>query len=335
MHEISSNVLRTAALLKRIMSKQGILRPWAYAPNVALASVSVADAAVDAAPVAAGSPLVGDAPSVGDAPIVGDAPGAGDAPIAPAAPIASSQQPSGDHKVTRYFSVVADSTLTYDQSNASRYDCWGMEDAPVDDLHADHFRYTGWVRFYGTVTLMVKDGSFVDWLEAVGMGEGAEFPPPAGELWEGDSKQAAFEGGLSSCGLLPWWDESPPLEEWEVQKVPFTLEDLLGRMLAGPVQPSFVFQFRLELELDAPTTAGRIWLDEWRYEAMRRRRERLATLSKSSSSSPVSSPPSSVTIPDARTKWEENEVPRPELYGQFDPTKYGLPHQFHGGARAA
>jgi hypothetical protein len=43
--------------------------------------------------------------------------------------------------------------------------------------------------------------------------------PEGVEVWAGDEKQAEFEVGLSSCGLVPWWDEPCPLQEWEAKTV--------------------------------------------------------------------------------------------------------------------
>jgi hypothetical protein len=60
--------------------------------------------------------------------------------------------------------------------------------APVDDEHC----------YDGTAASRYQASS----LEA--LPEGVEAP----ELWEGDEKQVEFEAGLSSCGLMPWWDES-------------------------------------------------------------------------------------------------------------------------------
>jgi hypothetical protein len=249
---------------------------------------------------------------------------------------ATTQQP-GDHQVTRYLWVAADSSRTYVDDDASRYGTWDLR-RPVPEPRAAHFRYSGYVWFCGTMTAMVKDGYFGAWLATFSEQDSADFLPEEAEVWAGDEKQAEFEAGLSSCGLLPWWDEPRPLEEWEGKPVPRITGDVLRRLQAGPVKPSLVFQFRLEHEWKVPVAAARFWLEEWRYQAMWRRRERLAALSKSASPSPVSSPvlspPSSPTTPEASIKWKE-EAPRPKLFGQFDPTKYGLPKQFRGGARAA
>jgi hypothetical protein len=53
------------------------------------------------------------------------------------------------------------------------------------------------------------NGSMIDWqTEQEGV-----------EVWAGDEKQVEFEAGLSSCGLLPWFDEPCPLQEWEAKTV--------------------------------------------------------------------------------------------------------------------
>jgi hypothetical protein len=66
------------------------------------------------------------------------------------------------------------------------------------------------------------------WLEATDNGSGSGWQteqdssnllPEGVEIWTGGEKQAEFEAGLSSCGLLPWWDEPCPLQEWEAKTV--------------------------------------------------------------------------------------------------------------------
>jgi hypothetical protein len=257
----------------------------------------------------------------------------------------------GDHQVTRYLSVVVDSSRTYVSSEASRYNCGDLEDIPVADLHTGHFRYSGLVRFVGDLAIMVKDGYFEDWLETFDHQDSANFVAETPELWEGDAKQAAFEAGLSSCGLIPWWDESCPLEEGEEQPVPKITGEILRRLQAGPVEPPLVFRISVCSSIRSSTNC---W--DWhpvppgtRVGSTCCRRPFLAggmevpgdveeegaprRSPKSASPSPVSSVPGSPTTPEA-SKWKE-EAPRPKLFGQFDPTKYGLPQEFRGDTRAA
>jgi hypothetical protein len=129
---------------------------------------------------------------------------------------AASQQP-GDHCVTRYLSPVTSAlsytgtaASSYTGTAASQYQAWSLEDFPAGKIYTAHFRYSGWVWFGGAV-IMLKDGYFMDWMSTFSTGESPDFMPEAPELWEGDEKQVEFEAGLSSCGLLPWWEESCPL----------------------------------------------------------------------------------------------------------------------------
>jgi hypothetical protein len=46
------------------------------------------------------------------------------------------------------------------------------------------------------------------------------------EVWTSDKKQVEFEAGLSSCGLLPWWEEPSPLQEWQAKTM---MSDWQGR----------------------------------------------------------------------------------------------------------
>jgi hypothetical protein len=103
------------------------------------------------------------------------------------------------------------------------------------------------------------------WLEATDNGsesgwqteqDSPNLPPEGVEIWTGGEKQAEFEAGLSSCGLLPWWDEPCPLQEWEAKTV---MSDWKGKQ---PTEQGAALE---EQEWEAKTVISD-WQDKWQTE---------------------------------------------------------------------